>query len=125
MIVLACWRDRHLFLFGHLKGAPPATYATLLACEVPTYLKKGTATNGLEGFPPSIQAGSRGEAQDPGREAGPVSLFSGHAQGVSPFSFAARLVCEAPTSRAVANRRMDLSLVGSITKKTFFTACRG
>jgi len=61
--------------FGHppqYRG-PPATYATLLACEVPT--SRGAATNGLEGFSPSIPAGSRGGARYPSQEAGPVPLF--------------------------------------------------
>ena len=66
--------------FGHPNRGPPAT---LLACEMPT--SRGAATNGLEGFSPSIQAGSRGEARYPGREAGPVRLFSGHANGFFPF----------------------------------------
>jgi len=109
---MACCQDqdRHRFCSGTPRGRPrqPTTYATLSACEVPT--SRGAATNGLDRFSPSIQAGSRGEARYPGRETGPVPLFSGHAQGVSPFSFAARLMCEAQTSRAVANRRMDLSL---------------
>jgi len=103
----ARWRDRYRYFLGHPNRGPPATYTTLPACEVPT--SRGAATNGLEGFPPSIQAGSRGEARYPGREAGPVRLFSGHAQGVYPFPFTARLACEAPTSKAVANRR-DSSL---------------
>ena len=103
----ARWRDRYRYFWGHPNRGPPATYTTLPACEVPTL--RGAATNGLEGFPPSIQAGSRGEARYPGREAGPVRLFSGHAQGVYPFPFTARLACEAPTSKAVANRR-DSSL---------------
>ena len=97
---------------GHPNRGPPATYATLLACEVPT--SRGAATNGLEGFSPSIQAGSRGEARYPGREAGPVRLFSGHTQGVFPFPVTAYLVCEVPTSKPVASRR-DLSLLASRT----------
>jgi len=106
----ARWRDRYRYFLGHPNRGPPATYATLLACEVPT--SRGAATKRLEGFPPSIRARSisRGEARYPGREAGQVPLFSGRPGDVFPFSFAARLACEAPTSRAVANRQTDFSL---------------
>jgi len=104
----ARWRDRYRYFGGHPNRGPrQPTQRFHPACEVPT--SRGAATNGLEGFPPSIQAGSRGEARYPGREAGPVRLFSGHAQGVFPFPFTARLACEAPTSKAVANR-LDSSL---------------
>jgi len=74
-----------IFFFGHQNRGPPATYATPRACEVPT--SRGAATNRLKGFPPSIRARSisRGEARYPGREAGQVLLFSGHAQAQGVF----------------------------------------
>jgi len=110
VIVLACWRDRHRFLFGHPKGAPPATYAMLLACEVPT--SKGAATNGKKDFSLSFkQALSLGERLGTQAERRDRYLyFRTRPGGVFPFSFAARLACEAPTSRAVANRQTDFSL---------------